>query len=238
MTITLTDATREHEAAAGRLQDLEHRAVKHPPESRPAPAEVAAARVEVEHSGLRVEHARKLDAAEREQARLAGLEKVGADVGSYSQTDPDTRLRAALDAAHQAVQVYRAMLRAHDQAVADLCKRAAGFADTTGLTSPVGRGRGGSAVSYQGTLVRHVGDAGRIALETALSGDLPKGRGILATVRQGADRAPHYFLDTLTGHVMACHGSPNRPPFSIMVADGRARKMTEEEISAYLKGNE
>ena len=84
MTITLTDATREHEAAAGRLQDLEHRAVRHPPESRPAPAEVAAARVEVEHSGLRVEHARKLDAAEREQARLAGLEEVGADVEAYA----------------------------------------------------------------------------------------------------------------------------------------------------------
>lgn len=230
----LEAATREAEDAQTRFLALEFAALHNAPDKRPGAAEVVAQRQEAEHAAARVEITRRRLEEAREAARLAGLEAVGADVEAYAATDPGSKIRAALESAHQAVGAYRAMVEAHDSAVADLCTRAGAFADKTGRTGPVLRGNGASAITFGETEVHQVRDNARIALEDVLAGDVAKAKGRIAAVPDRSPRVPDAWYIDLVGQFppMPRYGPPDRS-LAAMIEDGRARLMTPEEVTAW-----
>ena len=215
------------------LDELERQAVEGAPESRPTPGQVVEQRALVEFAQGRVAVAKRRAAEAREAARLAGLVAVGADVTAYAGADPGAGIRAALESAHQAVEAYRAMVQAHDKAVADLCTRATAFADATGKTDPVLRGNSASAVSFGDIDVSKIGDHARLALDAALAGDLPKGKGHITPVRDRAPRTPSsVYVDTVDGSRYPVYGTIPRF-LQQMIADRRAIRADPEEVSAW-----
>lgn len=234
-TADLEAAAKEAEDAQARFLSLEYAALHNAPEKRPSAAEVVAQRTEADHAARRVEVTRRRLEEAREAARLASLDAVGADVTAYAATDPGAGIRAALESAHQAVEAYRSMVQAHDNAVADLCTRATAFADATGRTNPVLRGNSASAVSFGDIDVSKIGDHARLALDAALAGDLPKGKGHITPVRDRAPRTPSAWYADTVGQFPPAPVFDGRVDRSLaeMIRDGRARLMTPEEVSTW-----
>jgi hypothetical protein len=233
-------AEDEAQAAQRAFLDLEYRALHSPLAERPSASEVVAQRQEAEHAARRVEVTRERADEARAAARLAALAEIGAEVEAYAATDPAAGVHDALLRAAEAAGAYRQAVRAHDGAVADLSARAGALADAGGHTSPVLRGRGGSAVGYGDTMVLAFGDSARIALDKALGGDLAGGTAGLVAVKRGDQRpAPgSYYRDTVGQFgVMPCYGQPDRS-LRMMIEEKRAVRMTDAEVATYLEGKQ
>lgn len=240
----LDSAIRDAGLAQQRFLALEHQALTADEDDRPTGAQVIAAKHEAELATRRVDVAQERLARAREEARVAGLQEVGADIDQVATdaTTPDAEQVASLRQLAESAAAVRARAGAHDQRVTELYARASDLYG--GKDDPVHRsGQAGPWAPHMPPLgVRHgdvevhvIGGSADAAISAAVRGDVDGALSLLSGVRDCTPPQPDYYIrDTLPqfGVGMPVYGHPDRNTAE-MLRIGRFVRMTPEEVEQW-----
>jgi hypothetical protein len=152
------------------------------------------------HADLTAQRTRQAAEEKRRDARLKGLEAIGAEVGKLAQAEHTEQLAEALRDVAAACARFRALADAHDADVADLVAAAT---DLGAEPAAPGGPRGTSShVAVKGATIIHkrvtvtpLGGHVRAALEHAVSGDIDRAVAeVQSSAREPEPRRPDHVL--------------------------------------------
>jgi hypothetical protein len=193
------------------------------------------------HADLAAQGAQAKAEQERTQARLDGLEQVGAEVDNHAGTDPGQALRAALEQVTLACGKVRALADGHDFTVAALVaaahdlqvepKAPGGPRATSGHVAVDGQ-----SVVHKATLLVPVAERVEQALQYAIAGDVARAAEVVRPVKQQpAPRRPDHLLRANNGILHALDGDLNAG-MQAHVRTGALVPLSEVDIDAYMAG--
>jgi hypothetical protein len=241
MSTTVTDirsAERQAADAAAAVEQAEARLASG--ERGVTASRLHTLRDKVRHSVLTAEGLRLKAEAERQEARRAGLEELGAEVDALAVTAGSVLEEHLADVA-AAVAAVRSFAAEHDARVRDLAEAALDLGAEPG--TPSGPRESSAYVTAAGGVVTHkrvqlrpVADALGQVIEHAVSGSIIDAMAAAGLVRQMPPprRADHY-LRSSTGVLITRDGAL---PAGLQgqVRAGTLVPLRESEIQAYLRG--
>ena len=230
--------TEAHEAQR-RFLDLQHAALNGEPGNRPSAVDVVAAQTEAQHAEMRIEVTRRRYAEAREAERRRQLAGLGGRVETfYAETAASRTIPVLASNVAEAVAAFHAGIAAHNERVAGYHREAEDLGTQPGPHGPraqdshVGRTNG---IRYRHMEVLPVsGNAEAYALHHLVSGDVDKAMAELVVTHDHTPQPPREVWRDSYGQFppMPVYATRDKP-LSMMIADGRAVRMTDTEAAEW-----